>query len=145
MEGTKRLLEYLLVIFMPKLINRVFYIGRVQNVDGIEPFMARQNENRYQILLKDFKLYDVYNRLFQVEGYSGNGYCWEGHIIQIFKKEDKTLLQHISFYPEADNIIMGTSSVKYKDRALQVLNSVFSNHKRLKRFIKSADWTQIDE
>lgn len=52
-----------------------------------------------------------YMELFGQYDYEPNGYCWQGHIVQILEKENPELLNHIEFDPEAGGLftIFGSS------------------------------------
>ncbi len=94
--------------------------------------------------LENPDLYPKFYDLFAKYGYEGNGYCWEGHIIQILEKVKPNLLKEITFDPEAGSILIHFKSEQSQKEFAKVLCPIFSDLKKLEGFVKNADKTRID-
>ena len=90
-------------------------------------------------------LYDKYNPIFEKYKYSGNGYCWEGHIKQMLQKENPSLLQHLDFDPEAGGFYVFADNEKSQREFANLVSKIFSDTNKLKSYLKSADRTKIDD
>jgi hypothetical protein len=117
------------------------------NPDTTYPFTLSEDHGQYVIVaqIESSDLFNAYNPLFEKHGYSGNGYCWEGHIIQILEKEDKELLTHIDFDPEAGAFYAYADTKNAQLRFVRILKPVFTDLIKLERYIKSADRNRIDD
>ena len=117
------------------------------NIDNPYPFQVMDNSGQFTILatLESGELFDKYNSFFESHGYEGNGYCWEGHIIQILEQEDKELLAHIEFDPEAGAFFVYADSKETQIRFINLLSPIFSNLQKLEEYVKSADRNRIDD
>ena len=89
--------------------------------------------------------FKLYNQVFASNDYSGNGYCWADHIVQILEKVNPDLLGKINFDPEAGSFYMIANSISVKDEFLKVLCPIFMNTKELDNYLKSADRVRIDD
>ncbi|GHN01592.1 hypothetical protein WSM22_30810 [Cytophagales bacterium WSM2-2] len=114
---------------------------------GTYPFETTDRDGRYAIIAKieTVELFKKYNPIFDRNGYSGNGYCWEGHITQILEKIDKGLLSHIDFNPEAGAFYAYADSKKAQQKFVDILSPIFTDLKKLEEYIKSADRKRIDD
>lgn len=111
------------------------------------PFTIHTIEGSYVIMasLEGEDLYPKYYDFFARHQYEGNGYCWEGHIIQILEKLDKELLNHLSFDPEAGGFYAYADNEANQLRFVKVLSPIFSDLAKLEEYIKTADRTRIDD
>lgn len=111
------------------------------------PFTISDNDEIYSIsvFIESDKIFDKYYPFFEQNGYTGNGYCWEGHIIQILEKENVDLLKHIEFDPEAGAFFAYADSEKAQVDFVKTLSPIFSDLVRLKKFIDTADRSRIDD
>lgn len=111
------------------------------------PFKITESNGEYDIAaeIESEELSAKYAQVFEKHGYSGNGYCWEGHIIQILEKTDKSLLNHIDFDPEAGAFFAYADSQKSQQRFIEILSPIFSDLKKLEAYILSADRDRIDD
>jgi hypothetical protein len=111
------------------------------------PFQVTETDGNYAInaSIESHELISKYHNFFQQHGYSGNGYCWEGHIIQILEKEDKELLEHIDFDPEAGGFYAYADSKEAQIRFINILSPIFSDLKRLEVYVKAADKDRVDD
>ena len=82
---------------------------------------------------------------FEELGYTGNGYTWEGHIIQILEKLDKELLNHIEFDPEAGGFYAYADSAANQQKFMEILGPIFSDLGVLETYVTSADRSRIDD
>ena len=60
------------------------------------PFLIKKTRNSIVANLEGSDLHPNYYLFFKANGYEGNGYCWEGHIIQILERLDPDLLNQIA-------------------------------------------------
>lgn len=111
------------------------------------PFRLTQDSDQFTIMadLESEDLYAKYYPLFANYEYEGNGYCWEGHIIQILEKKDVELLDHLDFDPEAGAFFVYADTKETQLRFIQVVSPIFSNLEQLESYIKSADRSRIDD
>jgi len=85
-----------------------------------------------------------YSRLFYKHGYSGNGYCWQDHIIQILERENPVLLNSIHFDSNSDEFFARMNDDKTIEQFLELLCPIFNDFKQLEKYIKGADRSRID-
>jgi hypothetical protein len=111
------------------------------------PFETTDQDGQFSIIaqIETAELFKNYNPIFVKNGYSGNGYCWEGHITQILEKIDKELLTHIDFDPEAGAFYANADSKSAQQKFVEILSPIFTDLKKLDEYIKSADRTRIDD
>jgi len=111
------------------------------------PFETTERDGRFSIIaqIETVELFNKYNPIFERNGYSGNGYCWEGHITQILEKIDKELLGHIDFDPEAGAFYAYADSKNSQLKFIDILSPIFTDLKQLEEYIKSADRDRIDD
>ena len=96
-------------------------------------------------VLNSPELYPKYYKLFAKYGYTGNGYCWESHIIQILEKLEPNLVDQIEFNSEADSFFAYCKSENSQKEFIKVLSPIFSDLTKLEEFIKKADRKRIDD
>lgn len=148
---------------MIKLIHAVLLIGFLINhnmlaqtainhkrkaSESMNPYPFQiSDDGQYTIIaaIESEELYNKYYPLFEKYGYEGNGYCWEGHIIQILEKNDSELLEHIEFDPEAGGFYAYADSKEAMEDFIRILSPIFSDINKLEEYIKSADRNRIDD
>lgn len=86
-----------------------------------------------------------YMGLFMEYDYEPNGYCWEGHIVQILEKINPDLLAYITFDPEAGCFYAYTDSKQHQLDFVNTLSPVFQDKEKLETYIASADKERIDD
>jgi hypothetical protein len=111
------------------------------------PFETMERDGQYSIIaqIESAELFSKYNPIFERNGYSGNGYCWEGHIAQILDKVDKGLLNHIEFDPEAGAFFAYADSKSAQQKFIEILSPIFTDLRKLEEYIKSAQRDRIDD
>lgn len=111
------------------------------------PFEIAERDGHYSISahIESAELFDKYGRIFEKYHYSGNGYCWEGHITQILEKVDKSLLSHIEFDPEAGAFFAYADSKESQQKFVDILSPIFSDVAKLEKYVMSADRRRIDD
>jgi hypothetical protein len=111
------------------------------------PFKINNEANDYsiQVEVEDPMIFKKYLPLFSKYGYSGNGYCWEGHIVQILEKLDPALLKHVNFDPEAGAFFAVCDSKVTQTKFLDLLAPIFSDLAKLEAYIKKANRGRIDD
>ena len=111
------------------------------------PFEVMENDGQFTILaeIESIDHLNTYIPLFEKYGYEGNGYCWEGHIIQILEKIDKELLNHIDFDPEAGAFFAYANSKEAQAKFVNILSPIFSDIEQLEEYVKSADRDRVDD
>ena len=111
------------------------------------PFQLMDTAGQCTIIasLESEDLYQTYHPFFEQHGYEGNGYCWEGHIIQILEKTDKELLNHLDFDPEAGSFYAYADSKEAQLRFVDILSPIFSDLEQLERYVKLADRSRIED
>lgn len=116
-------------------------------MDHPYPFQVMENNEQFTILapIENDDLFNKYYPIFEKHGYEGNGYCWEGHIIQILEKKDKELLNHIEFDPEAGGFYAYADSKATQIRFINLLSPIFSDLQKLEAFVISAERNRIDD
>lgn len=116
-------------------------------IDNPYPFQVMNNEGKITILavLESDDLFNKYYPFFEKHGYEGNGYCWQGHIIQILEKMDKELLDHIEFDPEAGAFYAYIDSKETQIRFINLLSPIFSDLGKLEEWVKSANRNRVDD
>jgi hypothetical protein len=95
--------------------------------NGYFPFIIQNFNGQFgiEVQTKGPELYPKYADFFEQFGYSGNGYCWEGHIIQMLEKLDKESLAHIDFDPEAGSFFCVADSEQSQKKFLTLLSPYF--------------------
>jgi len=129
------------------VFNRIYYLGYRKKTDSIIPFKGIEQKGEF-FIYSDIARMDTHRPfyvLFKKWGYSGNGYCWEGHIIQIIRQEDKALLKLLEFESETEKFWVKADSSQSQSRFMDLMNPIFSNHKKLEVFIKTANPLAIDD
>ncbi|MBK7691910.1 MAG: hypothetical protein IPJ31_12630 [Bacteroidetes bacterium] len=91
------------------------------------------------------QLFPKYATFFEKYQYSGNGYCWEGHIKQILETLKPELLQHIRFDPEAGAFFATADTKENQILFVTLLSPIFSDLKKLEEYVKKADHSRIDD
>lgn len=111
------------------------------------PFYTHQEDGNFAIIapLDSDELLEIYYPFFEEHGYEGNGYCWEGHIIQILEKVDKDLLDHIEFDPEAGGFYAYADSAANQQKFMEILGPIFSDLGVLETYVSAADRSRIDD
>jgi hypothetical protein len=109
------------------------------------PFSVYKAGSSFRIVaeIESEKLINQYLHFFEQNGYSGNGACWEGHIIQILEKNKPDLLRHLRFDSEAGAFVAETGSKRYVEIFLDILCPVFNDMARLEQVVQSADHSKI--
>ena len=111
------------------------------------PFHFSSGNDDYVVTahLTDDGLYEEYFPFFERHDYYGNGYCWEGHIIQILEKEDEELLDHIEFDPEGSMFVAYFDSKEAQMRFLNLMCPIFNDLDRLGTYVSAADKERIEQ
>lgn len=111
------------------------------------PFQYTAIEGDYSVVaaIESEALFTTYYPFFESRGYIGNGYCWEGHIIQIIEKEDRELLNHIDFNSEAGAFCAYIDSKATLVRFIELIAPVFTDVTLLDDYVKVADRSRIDD
>lgn len=111
------------------------------------PFQFIGSDGSYAIHapIEDDELFDKYFPFFESQGYEANGYCWEGHIIQILEKEDPELLEHIEFDSEAGSFYAYADSSEARERFVKLLSPIFSDLDKLQYYVENADRDRLDD
>lgn len=108
------------------------------------PFQTRSGDHFViSAAVESGEILEKYGALFEKYGYEPNGYCWEGHIIQILEQEG--LLDHLDFDPEAGGFYAYADSEKTQLRFIEILSSIFQDLEALENYIKAADRDRIDD
>lgn len=118
-----------------------------QPLNNYFPFKITDTGGQYSIIAEteSKELYPKYANFFEKNGYSGNGYCWEGHITQILEELDPDLLNHITFDPEAGAFFALADSKENQLKFVEILSPIFSDFKVLEKYVKKADRDRIDD
>lgn len=119
-----------------------------ESINGdIYPFKLRNNDGQYAIIIEieSGEIFNKYSSLFEKYGYSGNGYCWEGHIIQILEKLNPELIKHIDFDPEAGSFFAIADSKNNQSKFVSLLSPILSDLKKFEPYVKSADHSKIQD
>ncbi|MBL7787637.1 MAG: hypothetical protein JNM36_17150 [Chitinophagales bacterium] len=118
-----------------------------QNMTNYFPFKINDNDENFAIIveIESAELYPKYVDFFEKYGYSGNGYCWEGHITQILEKLNPDLLQHIEFDPEAGTFFAYIDTKENQIKIVELLSPIFADLTKLEGYIKKADPSRIDD
>jgi hypothetical protein len=111
------------------------------------PFETYELDGGFVILtdIEGAELYPKYVDFFEQFGYSGNGYCWEGHIVQILEKMAPELLSHIEFDPEAGAFYAYADTKANQLRFVELLSPIFSDLNHLKKYVGQADHSRIND
>ena len=117
------------------------------NMNEYFPFTISENDGMYVIMaeIESPELYLKYGEFFEEHEYSGNGYCWEGHIPQILERLNPGLLQHIDFYPEAGAFFAYADTKENQIKMVELLSPIFSYLEKLAEYVESADRSKIDD
>ena len=120
---------------------------KVDSMANYFPFSISENEGHFTILAatESKELYPKYSDFFEKYGYSGNGYCWEGHITQILEKVSPELLKHIDFDPEAGAFYAHADTKENQIKFVELLSPIFSDLKKLEEYVKKADRSRVDD
>ena len=135
---------------MPKKENNNSKASVIQEIDSMAnyfPFSVSDNEGHFTIAAatESKELYPKYSDFFEKYGYTGNGYCWEGHIIQVLEKINPDLLKHIDFHPEAGAFYAHVDTKENQIKFVELLSPIFSDLKKLEEYVQKADRSRIDD
>ncbi|MGD1888993.1 MAG: Imm51 family immunity protein [Cyclobacteriaceae bacterium] len=110
------------------------------------PFQTGSGDHfTISVAIESGEILEKYGTLLEKYGYEPNGYCWEGHIIQILEQEEEGLLDHLEFDPEAGGFYAYADSEKTQLRFIEILSPVFQDLETLENYIKAADRDRIDD
>ena len=111
------------------------------------PFKINDDNGLFSIIAETEspELYPKYADFFEKNGYSGNGYCWEGHITQILEKLKPELLSHINFDPEAGAFFAYADTKENQIKIVELLSPIFADFTKLEEYVKKADHSRIDD
>ncbi len=111
------------------------------------PFQIRDNDGQLVIMaeIEGSELYPRYVNFFEKHQYSGNGYCWEGHIAQILEKLNPDLLKHIDFDSEAGAFFGYADTKENQLKFVELLCPIFSDLTKLEKYVIQADRSRIDD
>ncbi len=127
----------LLITLLPKLVFS-------QDRNQYAPFTIG-NKNEITAFIENKPLYPHYKNLFEKYGFSGNGYSWEGIIVQILEKQDPELLKHVQMDPEAGAFFAYADSKLSQIAFVKILSPIFSDKKKLDAWLKKADHKRISD
>lgn len=115
-------------------------------IENYYPFII-YNDGSYMIAaeIESKELFDKYTPVFEKYNYSGNGYCWEGHIIQILQEIKPSLLNRVMFDPEAGGFYAFADSEQSQREFAQILSNVFNDIPKLESYLNKADRSKIDD
>jgi hypothetical protein len=118
-----------------------------KSADMYYPFELQDFNGQHNIVanIEAEGLYPKYYDFFKKHGYEGNGYCWEGHIIQILEKLDKTLLTQLDFDPESGTFFAIAKTKEAQLKFVELLSPIFSDLKKLDEWVRKADHSRIDD
>lgn len=118
-----------------------------KNMKNYFPFEISDNEGMFTIIVdtESPELYPKYAEFFEKYEYSGNGYCWEGHITQILEKRNPELLNHIDFDPEAGAFFAYADTKENQIKMVELLSPIFADFKKLEEYVSKADRSRIDD
>ena len=122
-------------------------INKNNKMTNYFPFKISDNNGRFAIIVEteSLELYPKYADFFEKYDYSGNGYCWEGHITQILEKLNPNLLQHIDFDPEAGAFFAYADTKQNQIKIVELLSPIFADFTKLTEYVKTADRSRIDD
>ena len=111
------------------------------------PFKIMESSGQFLITaeIENPELYPKYIDFFEKFQYTGNGYCWEGHIKQILEKIEPDLLKHLTFDPEAGAFFATADTKKNQLKFVKLLSPIFADIKKLEVYVKKADHSKIDD
>lgn len=114
---------------------------------GYFPFKISDDADHFSITAETEgpELYPKYAGFFEKHAYSGNGYCWEGHITQILEQLDPGLLNHIEFDPEAGAFFAYADTKANQLKFVNLLSPIFSDLSKLEKYVEAADRDRIDD
>ena len=120
---------------------------KVDSMANYFPFSISDNEGHFTITVatESKELYPKYSDFFEKYGYTGNGYCWEGHITQVLEKINPDLLKHIDFDPEAGAFYAHVDTKENQIKFVELLSPIFSDLKKLEEYVKKADRSRVDD
>lgn len=126
--------------------SSVSYTSSSKQDSKTYPFETYDNENHFEVIQMQTKeVYEKYTTLFEKYNYSGNGYCWEDHIVQILEKENEELINSIHFDSEADTFFAYSEDEKTREELLKILCPIFQDLNLLEKYIQEADRSRIDD
>ncbi len=112
-------------------------------MENYAPFKIKADD--YYLIKAEVELLPEYMMLFAKYGYEPNGYCWEGHIIQILEKVNPDLLAHIEFDPEAGGFYAVADSEASQLAFVHTLSPIFQDMETLEAYIRTADRERVDD
>lgn len=121
--------------------------NNINNVTNYFPFEISDNDGQFAIIVETEspKLYPKYAEFFEKYEYSGNGYCWEGHITQILEKLNPELLGHIDFDAEAGVFFAYADIKENQIKIVELLRPIFADFTKLDEYVSNADRSRIDD
>jgi hypothetical protein len=110
------------------------------------PFTLVSSLNNYAVSI-NLESDDVAKQygLFIKYKYTGNGYSYEGLIMQIVEELDKDLLNHITFDSEAGAFYARIDTEENQFKFVNLLSPIFSDLTKLEEWLKKADRSKIND
>ena len=111
------------------------------------PFTLQRADRNYVIVadLGQPDLSPEYREFFEQHGYTGNGYTWEGMVVQILEERDPELLDAVEFDPEANTFLAYVDNPETQQRFVDVLSPIFADLSILEQHVAKADRDRIDD
>lgn len=113
-----------------------------QTMENFYPFTIGDEDSLP--IMAEVEMLPEYMELFGQYDYEPNGYCWQGHIVQILEKVNPDLLSHVEFDPEAGGFFAFADSTHYQLDFVKTLSPIFQDIDQLASYIASADRNRID-
>ncbi len=123
-----KMLKFSIITFLIILSNLAMAQSNPESKNDHFPFNIGE-KGAIMVFLSDPPLYPRYKDIFEKYGYSGNGYCWEGHIVQILEKLDPQLLKHLDLDPEAGAFFANAENEKFQLEFVRLLSPIFFSTK----------------
>lgn len=117
----------------------------VKNTLDIYPFQLKKAYKEIIANLESAELFLKYHSFFKANGYEGNGYCWEGHIIQILEKLNSELLAFIDFDSVTEKFQCSFENSEAMQNFINIVVPIFSNMNELQYWVSTAARDRIDD
>jgi len=111
------------------------------------PFLVSEDDDQItiQVATESDEIMGKYVPLFEEFTYSGNGYTWEGLIMQLLEKENPAILDEIEFDSEAGTFVAYTGSRTAQAEFIKTVVPVFKDPESLRPFLKQADRSRVSD
>lgn len=111
--------------------------------DPIFPCKSVNYDGVYRVTI-EYEAIFYFLELFADNLIYGNGYTWEGVVIQYLEKTHQDLLSELEFDSEGDAFVAYCASEKVQNDLSEVIHELCMNEEEFRIFLQQVDHSRID-